>query len=153
MWTFSIYPSGSIPRRSWSLNLVIPSYPRSSTRGRVIGGYCLHSIIILMISFIKSSLVSDFLTMSLMVFGPLTPSSGVSILILLTPEPLVLGRIYLDLLSVSLILSIFIRLWNLLSSFIFTYSEIYFALYLIYVALIVELFFLLIRYSLSGFYF
>ena len=91
--------------------------------------------------------------MSLMVFGPLTPSSGVSILILLTPEPLVLGRIYLDLLSVSLILSIFIRLWNLLSSFIFTYSEIYFALYLIYVALIVELFFLLIRYSLSGFYF
>ena len=91
--------------------------------------------------------------MSLMVFGPLTLSSGVSILILLTPEPLVLGRIYLDLLSVSLILSIFIRLWNLLSSFIFTYSEIYFALSLIYVALIVELFFLLIRYSLSGFYF
>ena len=93
VWTLYVYPSGSIPRSRWSLNLVIPSYPRSYTRGRVIGGDFSYSLHIMMISFIKDSSGSFFLTMSLKFFGPITPASGVSILIILTPAPLVLGRI------------------------------------------------------------
>ena len=143
-------PSDSIPRISWSSSSVILSYPRYSTKRKVIGGYCPESLLLLLISFIKASSSYNLLTMYLNIFDTLASALRSSLLSLMTPTPLALVQINISLLSIPLIFSIAGRLWILLSSFVFPDSAICFALSFICAVLRVEIFFLL-RCSLFAF--
>ena len=119
-------PSGSISMRSWSLNYVIPWYPRYSPKRRDIGGYIFGKSAPFADFFIKVSSSSYWFTMNWNMFGPLTPDSVFQSYIWWLLKHLVRRNSTLSLPNIYLLLSIAISLWIRLSSHMFPDSAICF---------------------------
>ena len=122
-----------------------------STTGLFIGGGFSESLLLLLISFIKSSSSSGFSTMYLVTWDHPRYVSSFSTLIMITPEPLILGRIFLSCISLSLLF--YQECVESIFFYFVPFFAIYLALYSEYVSLRVTQLFLHNRYYFLAFFF